>query len=72
MKFSKQRAIRVIKRLSIEPTKKSLAVVPRVSVKVDSNETTAGLVGNWILERQKNRRAEAVLSNKKVLGWTTS
>ncbi len=69
MKFSKKRAIRVIKRLSSEPTKKAPAIVPRVIVKVDSNKTTAGLVGNWILERQRNRRAEAVFSNNTVLAW---
>lgn len=71
MKFSKQRPIRVIKRLNIEPTTKA-PIVPRVVVEGDSNKTTAGLVGNWILERQKNRLAEAVFSNSKILGWKSS
>ena len=72
MKFSKERAIRVIKRLSIEPTMKSPAIVPQGIVKADINEATESLVGNWIRERRKNRLAEAVFSNRKILGWKSS
>lgn len=72
MKFSKERAIRVIKRLSIEPTTKAPASVPRVIVNRDINEATESQVGNWIRERRRNRLAEAVFSNRKILGWKSS
>ena len=72
MKFSKERAIRVIKRLSIEPTKAAPAIDPRVIVKADINEANESLVGHWIRERRKNRLAEAVFSNRKILGWKSS
>ena len=72
MKFSKERAIRVIKRLSIEPTTKAPAILPRMIVKGGNNEATESVVGNWIRERRKNRLAEAVFSNRKILGWKSS
>ena len=70
MKLSKERAIRVIKRLRIEPAQKVRTLVKPVIVK-DSG-STASVVSNWILERQKNRLAEAVISNSKILGWKSS
>jgi len=72
MKFSKERAIRVIKRLSVEPTKAVTAIVPRVIVKADINEAAESQVGHWIRERRKNRVAEAVFSNSKILSWKSS
>ncbi len=72
MKFSKERAIRVIKRLSIEPTTKAPAILPRVIVKADNNQATESLVGLWVRERRKNRFAEARFSNRKILSWKSS
>lgn len=66
----KGRAIRVIKRLSIEPAEKARAVVKPVIVK--SDDSTESAVGNWILERRENRVTEVVFSNSTILGWKNS
>jgi hypothetical protein len=67
MKNIKGRAIRVIKRLSIEPE-----TVAPVIVKSGNNNAAASRVANWILERQETRVAEIVFSSSKILSWKST
>lgn len=60
-----ERAIRVIKRLSIKPTEKA-------PVLVKTGGSTASIVDSWVLERREKRLAEVVFSTNKILGWKSS
>jgi hypothetical protein len=71
MKNIKGRAIRVIKRLSIEPVEKARTQVKPV-IDVEDSGSSARVVGNWIMESRENRVAEVVFSDSKILAWKSS